>query len=856
VFARGRAWTGKAEQTLASKIRRMWGRDSIAFDYAVRCPGTPSDKAIDACRSYLRHSVGVLKPSRVLAFGKAAAKSIAGFAVPTMKVRRSWMKLADGTPVFFFPEPVFATHNRVLSGWLTEDIEWALAVNVDELGDPTGLDFDIIETQLDAMYAVAKLRESTSPPAFDVETFGVMGEPDFKIHSLAIGGSTGFWVWPEEALRPGDPALAPLLEFLRTEKTRAHNAKYEIRSLLSYYGVDIGPEAIDGDTMIWAKQNRADGSGALGDLSNTVGMGGHKRVIDDEISTKLKVLRALRRAADKEVPTMTETETRVTASGRKQRRKVVVESRPPNSQEREEQVMAAWSKPRTVKGVKTTHAMQAIPPQDWSAVELLTDSPAITPDWLAAALSRGSDRAYVYGLIDREICYRYNALDTVATVFIGDAYREAIDEIPEFRKVYDSHLGRAPWAVGWVEQWGMQIDEQKLADLEVLFTEKLREHLAEIHKVAPGINPGSSQQLGKLLYEDLKLPVLKKTATQNPSTDKTTLTALGEYHPVVAHVLAYKEVSKLNDAYARGLRRFIRSDGRIHCNLNITGTETGRLSCSSPNMQTIPSRGQYAKLVKSVFGSAPGYKLIQLDYKTLEMRVAAMLSQDPVMIQIFIDGEDPHTRTAEMVSEMLWGSPYGVEPPEGRTPEQKRRRDVCKWINFGTVYGQSPETLATMAGCTVPEAERGQEIVLGRFHVLKRWIADTERRALREGGTWTWWDGGRGRRRPIIDLGSSDPGTQGHGRRASYNTPVQGTGSEFCLASLVALVEWIHADGLDAKLVLTVHDSLIFECHEDDVDELVHQATRIMTGWNSAGVPLAVDVEIGDVWGDLKPWKA
>jgi len=392
---------------------------------------------------------------------------------------------------------------------------------------------------------------------------------------------------------------------------------------------------------------------------------------------------------------------------------------------------------------------------------------------------------------------------------------------------------------------------------------------------APGVDPSSSAQLAALLFGKksaggLGLTPVKVTAkNKKPSTDKESLEALRGSHPVVAALLEHRTISKLNGTYARGLSEALEEDGRIRASLNPTGTETGRLSCSDPNLQTIPSRGEHAKKIKGIFTAPPGSVLVQLDYSTLEMRVAAMLSQDPTMLEAFRSGEDPHTRTASLVSSMVWGSEFetcGLGFTEDEAPsdedreklraEKKRRRSVCKWVNFGTVYGQSAAALASLAKISEEEAETAQRIVLGRFDSLRAWIEKTAKTATRTGETWSVWGGEPARRRPLPDLGDrTDAGKVSHGERASYNTPVQGSGSEYCLASLVALTRWIEEDGIGARVVMTVHDSIIFEVEEGDVSELAEQARRIMEGWESCGVPLKVDIEIGRTWGDLAPYE-
>ena len=857
VASSGRPWSSALERTVAGLVRGFAAGARVAFDYAVRCSGGGASGA--ECLPYLKHSLEVVAPKRVLAFGAVAARSLVGSAAPH-NVRRSWSRLEDGAVVFCLPEPFHVQSNRVLMGWLREDIEWALTVDLEQLPEPELCDYQLVQTETEAERVVDDLIDQVTQ--IDVETYGVLGEGDFKVVSLSLtpeDDTENSYVWPEHAMREGAPARRPLERLLRSGKLVAHNAKYESRACDAHFGIDLR-DSLVGDTMVWAKLLRADGAAGLGPLAWSVGMGGHKDEAQEALANAVKVLRGLRRAADARVPTAVEVEERINPkTGKTQRRKKVVESRAPSEQERRDQVVAAWAKPRTLNKQRTTYATEAL---SWQGPHEVTSPPKITADWLHAALSRGSVWSYVYGLIEPELCQRYNARDTLSTALLAARQRPVVDSSDTFGRVWRSHLHAAPWAVGKVESWGVLASLKKLGEAERFFTQRADELLADIHAVKPGMNPASTDQLAELLYKDLKLPVLKKSRkTGKPSTDKPTLTALAssddapeKVREVVGKVLEWKSVTKLNGTYAKGLRAFIQSDGRIRCSLNIVGTETGRMSCSDPNMQTIPTRSEYAKRIKSVFAAPPGHKLVQLDYKALEVRIAAMLSGDPVLMEVFERGGDPHRETAEALSEVLWGNTFdtcGGLSGDDLTAEQARRRSVCKGVVFGTIYGQGPEALAAMTGLTAAEAERAQTLVMGRYRVLKRWITKTAAAASRTGETWTWWDGGRARRRPVPDIGDQDPGRASHGQRQSYNTPVQGTGSEFCVASLVAIVAWLVDSGFPAKLVMTVHDSLVFEVRDGHVDELIRNVARIMTGWESQGVDIAVDAEVGENWGDL-----
>jgi DNA polymerase I-like protein with 3'-5' exonuclease and polymerase domains len=844
-----RPWVGAAEKRAASILRRLAGDTPLAFDYAVKCPGN-DDAAVEQCRAHLRRTLNTVKPTRVLVFGSTAARGLLGRTVPTKRLRKGWTRLADGTPVFFLPDPFAVSRNRVESGWLREDIEWALTT------EPPDAPFDAtyrrVETVEDALACEADLG---SAAVFDTETFGKPHTPLFKIVTLAITkfGKSEPWVWPEESMTEGDPRRPILLRTLKAlDRIGGHNIKWDLNAVALYLGVDLGHTASDiADTYVWAKQLRADGSGGLDDVSNHIGAGGHKAEAEKALAIAKSVISRLRSTAYKSVAIEWEYEERVNKAGKKQRRKKPTLTRPPNSEEIRATIFDQWTKERSFQKSKTSFRE-------------LTGIDQPTEDWIAAVVHNDAEPAtFAYGLMDRTVCERYCARDTGNTSLLAAEYARQLKG--PFADLWGAHLKDAPWAIGQIERWGMRVDAEKAAGLAKFLDQRSRELLAEIHAHVPDLNPGSPDQLGAYLFKPtaqggLGLRAAKfSKKTGKPSSDKATLAALKGHHPIIEPILGWKEIDKLQGTYARGMIGHVRPDGRIHASFNIMGAETGRMSCTEPNMQTIPSRGKHAKLVKDLFVSEPGRLLVQLDYRTLEMRVAAMLSGDPVMIQIFLDGEDPHRSTAEGVSEMLWGNDFatcgGIVHLEDLKAEQKRRRSVCKWVNFGTVYGQAPQTLAEMAGTTVKEAEKAQDIVLGRFAVLRKWIKRTIAEAQQTGETWTWWANKRARRRPVPDIGSEDKGDVGHGQRQAFNTPVQGTGHEYCLASAIESVRWIVDDQIDAKLVMAVHDSLVFEVAEEDAPELVEVVTSIMEGWPTMhGLPLEVDVEVGRAWGSLVSW--
>ena len=454
-------------------------------------------------------------------------------------------------------------------------------------------------------------------------------------------------------------------------------------------------------------------------------------------------------------------------------------------------------------------------------------------------------KAFSYGLIPRTVRLRYNALDALATARIETLLAHRMEEEPDLTRLWDGLIIPAADAFRQVEAWGVSVSLERVTLFQQMLQQQKAEVLQRIH-VYGKINPDSTNEVLDLLFKTLKLPPAHLTPSgKQPSTDDEALEALKGKHPVVAELQAYRSVAKLDSVYATGMLQHIKPDGRIHPSFLLDGTASGRPSCSNPNLQNIPrdADSPEGKMARDCFIASPGYRLLQFDYNQLELRVAALLSGDPEMRKVFEDGVDFHLQTAKFIAPIVWKM-----KPENVT---KKERSAAKSFNFGILYGMGDRGIAARAGCSVETAMKIREAVLGRFVKLDEWIKARFRYAQKHGECWTWWDGHPARRRPLPALGDRDAKGYGSAKNSSWNTPIQGTGSDFLVASLVEVVRWIREDAVPARLMLPVHDSLLLEVRDDVVDEASYQVHRIMTSWPSNGVPLAVDVEEGILWGSL-----
>jgi DNA polymerase-1 len=367
------------------------------------------------------------------------------------------------------------------------------------------------------------------------------------------------------------------------------------------------------------------------------------------------------------------------------------------------------------------------------------------------------------------------------------------------------------------------------------------------------IDPSKRLQVADLLYNKLKLEVVSETDEGDPSTEKGALTQLKVEHPVVPAILEWRALDKLRGTYAEGLVKHIRDDGRIHPNLDVAGASSGRTSCKEPNLQNIPrTSDESAAMARNCFVAAPGRRILQLDYSQLEYRIAAMLSGDTVMTGMFQRGEDFHTATAKLIAQ----SYFNVHPDD----ITKEMRSQAKTFNFGLLFGMTDGGMSQRMGCTKAKAAELRKAIMGEWKELDAWIKRVLIESRESGFAYTMWEGEVARQRSLPLLGNLGDNWKASGLKrtaenSTNNTPVQGSASELCVMSLTECIHWLMMDDLDAKLILSVHDSLMFDVAEDDLDEVARTAHGIMTQWDLGDVPCVVDVEEGQSWGELKEYK-
>jgi len=390
-----------------------------------------------------------------------------------------------------------------------------------------------------------------------------------------------------------------------------------------------------------------------------------------------------------------------------------------------------------------------------------------------------------------------------------------------------------------MEHNGIKIDTVPLNKLDEEVKTKIKKLEKEIHKLAGSdFNINSTKQLKEILFTNLEIPTggLKKTKT-GFSTAEDELIKLKDLHPIISFLQEYRELNKLETTYLNALPKMINpKTGKIHTNFNQTVAATGRLSSNEPNLQNIPTRTEEGKKIREAFVADKGYKLIGFDYSQIELRLAAHMSKDSRMITAFKDGEDIHSATAAGIN--------GVSLDK----VTKEMRREAKAVNFGILYGQGPHGLSQGAGISYSEASQFIKKYFETYPGIKKMIDGFIKQAHEKGYAITMF----GRRRPLPDMESSIPFVKKSAERMAINTPVQGSAADLIKMAMIKISEMINDDSENIKMLLQVHDELIFEVKEDKIDYYAPKIRELMQSGVELKVPITVDEHSGDNWGELK----
>jgi DNA polymerase-1 len=390
-----------------------------------------------------------------------------------------------------------------------------------------------------------------------------------------------------------------------------------------------------------------------------------------------------------------------------------------------------------------------------------------------------------------------------------------------------------------MERAGVAVDVPHLRALSEQMSERLGQLETGIHELAGGpFNIESPKQLAEVLFVRLGLPVQKRTKT-GPSTDAEVLEKLRDQHPIIELISEYRSFAKLKSTYVDSLADLAaRSDGRVHTTFEQTVAATGRLSSRDPNLQNIPIRTEWGARIRACFiASAPDLRLLSADYSQIELRLLAHFSRDPHLTEAFQAGEDIHRHTAEEVFDV---------PAEAVTPEMRRQ---AKTVNFAVIYGMGPVSLAHEIGVTRQQAAEFIERYFAKLTGVRRYLAETLEQARAQGYVTTLL----GRRRAVPELQSASARERSYGERAAVNSPLQGTAADIIKVAMVQLHRLLGERRLRCRMLLQVHDELLFEVPAEEAEVAAALAKEVMEGACRLNVPLVVDVSVGENWRDLSP---
>jgi DNA polymerase-1 len=390
-----------------------------------------------------------------------------------------------------------------------------------------------------------------------------------------------------------------------------------------------------------------------------------------------------------------------------------------------------------------------------------------------------------------------------------------------------------------MEMAGIRVDTDVLGQLSLEFEEELKTLEQKIYELAgEAFNINSSQQLGVILFEKLGLKTVKKTRKRTGySTDVQVLTQLAETHELPEKLLRYRTLGKLKSTYVDALSSLVHPQtGRIHTSFNQTITVTGRLSSSNPNLQNIPIRKPEGKKIRQAFIPADGCILISADYSQIELRLLAHCAMDPILIESFRKDEDIHTRTALEVFQVL---------PGLVTDEM---RSQAKAINFGIIYGMGAFRLANELGISRKMADIYIDNYFKRYAGVKTFIDKTIMQTRETCEVSTLF----GRKRRLDDIRSSNANLRNFAQRAAVNTPIQGSAADLIKLAMIKMQAALATERMASKMLLSVHDEIIFETPEQEKDKLMAMAKQVMENVTPLKVPLKVNFGAGANWAEAE----
>jgi DNA polymerase-1 len=439
-----------------------------------------------------------------------------------------------------------------------------------------------------------------------------------------------------------------------------------------------------------------------------------------------------------------------------------------------------------------------------------------------------------FNQVDLETAAPYAAEDADITLQLHEALWQQLSDIPTLKKVYEEIEQPLVTVLLGMEETGVRLDRAMLKKQSTELAEKMAELEAKAHELAGGpFNLGSPKQLQQILFEQLELPVIRKTPKGQPSTAEDVLVELADDYELPAVIIDYRSVSKLKSTYTDKLPLQIDDrTGRVHTSYHQAVAATGRLSSTDPNLQNIPIRTPEGRRIRQAFIPADGHLLLAADYSQIELRIMAHLSADNGLLQAFAKQQDVHQATAAEV--------FGVHLDDVSSDQRRS----AKAINFGLMYGMSAFGLAKQLGIARGEAQEYVDLYFDRYPGVKAFMDNTREQARADGFIETVF----GRRLYLPEINARNAQRRQYAERSAINAPMQGTAADIIKKAMITVHDWLQNDRSGARMIMQVHDELVFEVEEDKVDAVRDRVVELMNGAAELSVPLQVDVGVGLNW--------
>jgi uracil-DNA glycosylase family 4 len=835
----GRPFASAAGKLTRDLIKEFAPGRNVVYANAINCkPFSKDDDLDDAaekCLGYLAKLIEEVQPKLILLMGPLAGQGFLGRSYQPLSVRGgyAWSRMVSGpVPVFLLASPYSCGRNRLYQKAFREDLEKVLSGKIVLNTKVRAARYHVVETLADAQAAYDTLKEEPFV-ATDVETSGMMFEPDFRIECLAVSGRTDVYVFTRECIEDAEISgvLRSILELL---DHTSWNGQYDLCAIecepLLVPSRNLKKPLLNlvSDARLKRKLLDAEARGDLATCADLVGMGGHKDEQKGALQLVCGELRALAMA------------TTLTPTGR---------ARKP-------------------------------------AKCLYVDPSQVPAKWLEWINDGFDEQKFAHRFVNKDIEHKYVALDAISTWQLEELLHAQLldqDDLGQYT-VWDEVTRPAMYAWCRARLNGFPTDKNAVQAFSDYLKQESALVLKKIHAYKPGLNPQSPKQVGEYL-SSLGLKSKRKTTSGAQSWAKEVLEDMKDKHPIIPLLLRYTLLTHTDSNFAAGGLGDIRSDGRVHPSFLQDGTGTGRPSCQDPNFfNRMKGRDEASRelgnMLRACHQCPPGWTMIEADMGQIEIRVAADRSRDIAMVKMLCSGVDFHTQSSELFAKAM-----GMDFSKMSQEEKDIFREKSKTSNFAAIY-EIPSQLGFMLSKRLKiDKEQGIQLGNSMFKIykdLRTYMDRTYAEAWETGYARTHWKGQPARKRPLWGMGKNPPtlkelekainydrGSDEETRmdltdaRATYNTDVQGSAVDIITSMLKPVVDWLDENTNGGQFLLQIYDSIMLMVRDEDLDNTLKFLLPLMRDESDVypkqgyvdGIPLVADVKIGKSWATLKKVK-